>query len=536
MKCLKNYIGLFLWICILSSCIKNDIPYPYIIGEITAFEVEGQGVEAVISKNNRTVTVFVGDTVDIENLRITKFVVNEEAVYSIDSSYCTSPRKFPDVSFDILSDLPAGADTRVNFSQTVPCLLSTYQDFQWMITVKQNMNRVVKVEGQVGSAVIDSINHSVIVYVSNEQDLSNVKITELSLGGSKSTISPDPSTVTNFRRPQLFVVTRFGKEEKWAIDVVRTSSTGNTGNMDVWATRVTLNGGMKQGSIPTVEYRKKAESAWTAVDAADVKLESATTFSTVLTGLQDGTSYVWRVVVEDIPSAEAEFTTEKIQEIPNLNFDTWSQNPSGSFKKSWYPNEDGTNSYWATGNDGVTSTLAGNKDSSTRPEEKDVVSGKAAYMVTLGNVPLVGVAAGNLFIGDYKTNANSPKDSPKFGRSFIGARPTGLKGWYKYTSKPIDYVGIPADLKNDECHIYLRLWDAKDNEIAYGEFVGKETVTKYTEFKFDVIYSNKSAIPAKITIVATSSHYGGDFTGAKVTGSAGIGSELWVDEFELLYE
>ena len=318
--------------------------------------------------------------------------------------------------------------------------------------------------------------------------------------------------------------------------MVRTTSTGTTGSADVWATRATLNGGMKQGTTPRVEYRKKSEATWSLVPEADVKLESGTTFSTTLTGLQDGTEYVWRVVVEEIQSPEAAYTPEKIQEIPNLNFDTWSQNPTGTFKKSWYPNSDGANSYWATGNDGVTSSLAGSRDSSTRPEEKEAVSGKAAYMVTLGSVPLVGVAAGNLFIGDYKTNAQSPKDSPKFGRSFTGARPTGLKGWYKYTSKPVDYVGNPDNLKNDECHIYLRLWDDKDNEIGYGEFVGKETVTKYTQFRIDVTYSNKTAKPAKITIVATSSHYGGDFTGMKVTGSVGVGSELWVDEFELLYE
>ena len=320
------------------------------------------------------------------------------------------------------------------------------------------------------------------------------------------------------------------------VDVVRTTSTGTTGSADVWATRATLNGGMKQGTTPRVEYRKKSEDTWTVVPETDVKLESGTTFSTTLTGLQDGTDYVWRVVVEEVPSTESGFTTEKIQEIPNLNFDTWSQNPTGTFKKSWYPNADGSNSFWATGNDGVTSSLAGSRDSSTRPEEKSVVNGKAAYMVTLGSVPLVGVAAGNLFIGDYKTNAQSPKDSPKFGRSFTGARPTGLKGWYKYTSKPVDYVGNPDNLKNDECHIYLRLWDDKDNEIGYGEFIGKETVTQYTQFRFDVTYTNKTAKPAKITIVATSSHYGGDFTGMKVTGSVGVGSELWVDEFELLYE
>lgn len=161
----------------------------------------------------------------------------------------------------------------------------------------------------------------------------------------------------------------------------------------MWATRATLNGGMKQGTTPRVEYRKKSEDTWTVVPETDVKLESGTTFSTTLTGLQDGTDYVWRVVVEEVPSTESGFTTEKIQEIPNLNFDTWSQNPTGTFKKSWYPNADGSNSFWATGNDGVTSSLAGSRDSSTRPEEKSVVNGKAAYMVTLGSVPLVGVAA-----------------------------------------------------------------------------------------------------------------------------------------------
>ena len=82
----------------------------------------------------------------------------------------------------------------------------------------------------------------------------------------------------------------------------------------------------------------------------------------------------------------------------------------------------------------------------------------------------------------------------------------------------------------------LKVWDASDNLIGYGEFVGSETVTQYTEFSFDIAYSNKKAKPAKMTIVATSSRYGGDFKGSKVSGSVGTGSELYVDEFELLYE
>lgn len=228
MKSLQIYLFLFLSVFALGACIQNDIPYPYIKGEITAFEVEGQTGDAEINKNSRTIVVEVGDEVDIEELRITRFVVNEEATYSIDEQYCVSPNKFPSAGFSALADLPAGADTRVDFSKTVPVLLRTYQDYQWMITVKQTIERIVEVENQALPAIIDDKNHTVLVYVSQKQDLSAVKITKMILGGSKATITPDPSTVTNFRRPQEFVVNRFDKEELWTVDVVRTTSTGTT--------------------------------------------------------------------------------------------------------------------------------------------------------------------------------------------------------------------------------------------------------------------------------------------------------------------
>lgn len=104
---------------------------------------------------------------------------------------------------------------------------------------------------------------------------------------------------------------------------------------------------------------------------------------------------------------------------------------------------------------------------------------------------------------------------------------------------PITYPGtVPGNLKTDQCHIYLRLWNDAGQEIAYGEFIGTETVTEYTKFEFDIKYSNTESKPAKIAIVATSSKYGGEFddAGKKVIGQVGDGSTLWVDEFELGYE
>lgn len=157
-------------------------------------------------------------------------------------------------------------------------------------------------------------------------------------------------------------------------------------------------------------------------------------------------------------------------------------------------------------------------------------------MHTITGVTLVGSAAGNLFIGSYKTNMQNPSASPTFGRSYNGARPTKMKGYYKYLSQPINYGSYPGNLVNDECHIYLKIWDANDNLFGYGEFIGKETVTEYKEFEFEVKYNDLKAKPAKISIVATSSHYGGDFEGVKVIGQVGNGSTLWVDEFQLIYD
>ena len=82
------------------------------------------------------------------------------------------------------------------------------------------------------------------------------------------------------------------------------------------------------------------------------------------------------------------------------------------------------------------------------------------------------------------------------------------------------------------------MWNEAGQEIAFGEFTGSKTVTEYTKFEFDINYSDTVSKPAKITIVATSSKYGGEFddVGKKVIGQVGDGSTLWVDEFELSYD
>lgn len=296
----------------------------------------------------------------------------------------------------------------------------------------------------------------------------------------------------------------------------------------VWGRFAYLSGSCNLAEVTSpvqFRYKKTTESEWTTVEA--VQEEGTKNYSAKVAPLDFGTAYEYYIVCGDKTGETCTFTTESYVAIPNLNFDTWTQNG-----KNWYANADASDSYWATGNSGVTLI----KDATTVPVEgSEARNGKAAKMTTIDGVMMVGAAAGNLFIGTYKTNMFNPSASVSFGRDYAGARPVKLSGYYKYTSCAINYGSKPGTLTTDECNIYIRLWDANGEEIGFGEFVGSESVDTYTPFEITINYSNTQKRPAKLTIVATSSRYGGDFEGSKVVGQVGAGSTLWVDDFELSY-
>lgn len=279
-------------------------------------------------------------------------------------------------------------------------------------------------------------------------------------------------------------------------------------------------------------YKKKSDSEWTTVEA--VQEEGTKNYSTKVSPLEFGTEYEYYILCGDKTGETCTFTTETFVEIPNLNFNTWTKTEKGLFTKRdcWFPNADQANSYWATGNDGVV-TL---KSSNSIPVE----DGRDGYSVQLSTVSItmVGYAAGNLFIGEYNTNMSDPASSVKFGRDYSGARPVKLSGWYKYAPGASMRTGatIPSDrtLTSDECEIYVKLW-AGETLIGEGSFVDNKNVSEYTKFECPINYLDSTKRPNKITIVATSSRYGGEFEGTSVVGQLAEGSTLWVDDFELSY-
>lgn len=537
MKALK-YSFAFLLLLNMSSCIENDIPYPYIEGVIQEFQVEGMQGEAVFNNQARTIELTIGEDAFIDSLPVMKLIANTEASIYPDVAACIKPNGFPNFSFSSLSELPANANTAIDFTNPVRILLKTYQDYQWRVTVKQEIERVIEVENQSGTAPsLDLYNHVAIIYVTEDADYRNIKIKKLNLEGSKTVLDPDPATVTDFTRPRVFKAYRNGRYIcDWTVDVQKSSVAASVEKVNAWATKAYITGSFRAGTDVSVEYRVKGNEEWTKLDNSAITETGSTSYSAELTGLQSGTDYEVRALAGGSEGDVYSFQTETIVTLPNMNFDTWTQ--SG---KTWYPNPvadnyDDPQAYWATGNQGVTSV--GNRDSNVIPVEgTDAYKGKAVKMHTIEPMTLVGAAAGNIFIGKYKTNVGNPASSPSFGRPYSGARPTKLTGYYKYQSMPITNGGtVPGNLTTDQCHIYLRLWNDAGQEIAYGEFVGTETVTEYTKFELNLEYSDTQSKPAQITIVATSSRYGGEFQGMKVVGQVGSGSTLWVDEFELGYE
>ena len=208
---------MYVCFCVLAvaACkIENDIPYPIVEGNIISMEVEGQrasdeggSAQAVIDKSKRTVRLYVDDSVDLSQLRITKFTVSDGVTLIPDAGKCHDVSSFPTVGFGSLAELSASSDTRVDFSKPVTFTLKTYQDYLWTVSVTQIITRNIVLENQIGKAVVDAVNRNVAVYVSKDQPLNAVKVSAFQLGGEHGTVIPDPVTYDayDFSQPATFL-------------------------------------------------------------------------------------------------------------------------------------------------------------------------------------------------------------------------------------------------------------------------------------------------------------------------------------------
>ena len=209
----------------VSGCIKNDIPYPRLLGRITAFEVRGQIGEAVIDSIARTVTVDIEDTAVLTRLRLLRFELSDHTSVS------------PEI------------DSVIDLSSPKTFSLTTWPDqsYEWTVSATQTVERYIRVQNQVGEAVFNVDEHYAIFYVTFEQPLETVNITDMKLGPSNSTIEPDPSTVHDFSGPQRFTVRYRDVEELWTVVAYQKEAVLETGQADAWATAAYLYGTIPAG-------------------------------------------------------------------------------------------------------------------------------------------------------------------------------------------------------------------------------------------------------------------------------------------------
>lgn len=536
--------------CILTSCaIENDIPYPIIEASIESMTVEGQrGADqntftaATINKSARTVTLYVNDGVDLSHLQILSLKTTTGAELVVDDpNVCEDYSKFPTSGFASLDSIPLSSNTRVNFSQPVTFTLRTYQDYQWKVTVNQIIQRDIDVENM-RSYVIDADTRTVIIYVDPTTDLTNLTVKKLNLGGEYGRVTPDPTLQKDYSKPSTFNVSCSWEEYsyEWTVYVYPDSNESGSGSAEAFAmtTRATVTGNVQSGKTPTVEYRKESETSWSTVPPANVST-SGNTFSATLTGLSASTTYKYRISVDGSAGSEQTFTTAAATPLENGAMEEWSQDG-----KQWNPWAAGNDAFWGTGNPGAAAFI-GNL---TTPTDESV-KGQAALLETKNAIIKLG--AGNIFTGDFALDGLN--GLLHFGRPF-SAFPTSLRLNYKYTSATIDMIGDNVgDLASlegqpDMFHIYIalsdrsepyeirndpknrQLFDPEDEGIiAYGEYASSETVTTYKQLEIPLEYRATNRTPKYIIVVASSSKYGDYYIG-------GVGSKLWLDEMELVYE
>lgn len=536
-----------LMVLLLAGCITNDIPYPIIEARITALETENMVAPARVNSSEHTVTITVGDSVDISKLRLTRLQYTDAASLSLADERYVNKEKFPQKPFASLSDVPLSADTRVDLSSPLEVKLSTYQDYYWIVNASQKIDRSVLIEGQVGNAVIDPVNRSVVVYVSRKYPLNALHVREFSLGGEHGSVVPDPTDLEtypdgfDFRENSSFYVKHAWEEtfHTWRVLVYPTDEEPEdiltaTPFARTVSASLTIEGATEK---PMVEYQKSGTTSWTQSNVS-ISKTSASEYVADIEHLQPATKYVYRV---NNGKVSGSFTTTETIPLPNSSFDNWHKEG-----KLWIPNAEGDEAFWDTGNKGATTI----SESNSCPTD-DTWNGKGQAARLESKFLVMKFAAGNIFSGKY-LRTDGTNGVLEFGKPF-NAFPTKLRFRYKYSCSVINRIG-DEDLeylrgKPDIGTVYVLLTDWEepfviktrkserslldvDNDehiIAYSKMDTSESTTSYKEYTLPIDYRVKNRTPKYIVVVASSSKYGDYFVG-------GDSSCLWVDDMELLYE
>lgn len=327
----------------------------------------------------------------------------------------------------------------------------------------------------------------------------------------------------------------------------------------IWADRVTLYAEVINGRTldPNAQlsfrYRKKSEQTWNEAIPAKLGEDQKTITSDEIKGLTPGTTYEYQVLEGDkVSNQTCEFTTEAALQLPNSGFENWSGATPMLIHGS------GEEMFWDSGNHGSSSFSLAAVDLTTKASDFKVEGNYSAKLESKKVV--VKFAAGNLFVGSYlKTDGTD--GILGWGRPWK-SRPLALRGYVRYMPKACENEKFPDGMDRGIIYVAIGDWTGAeydknwpiviqtkkpdtelfnpekgsytgDGIIAYGEKILQGEVKGadggMIEFTIPLDYRSYERMPKSIIVVASASQYGDYFIG-------GIGSTMWLDDLELIYE
>ena len=554
MRYFKNICLFFGILASLQSClIDNDMSYPRTRAAFTGFEVKGQK-NVTIDENARTVSIELDELADISAVEVVSVSVTEGAT---------------------CADLPLQG-TVLDLTHPKKFVLSIYQDYEWTVSASQNIERYVRCDNQAGDASFNVKDRDVTVYVSDVQDFASVNITDMKLEAEGSEVVSttgyeleDWKMVEKTREcsfpmqlncllQRSFTVLDRGEEIVWTMSVVKKKVDLSVSSVNAWCYHADVEASYNGTGTPYIEYRQQGTEQWTRTD--DISVDGLVITASIPGGdtsvetaerLSAGTVYEVRVCTETAQSAALAFTTGTPDQIENMGFEQW-WNSKPDNKGSWYPNASSSVKIWDTANGG-TGILGGTNP--PQPEYSFLATSdpdnKAA--AKLQSMKFGMFAAGNLYTGEFLDVSTDGGLGAKlnWGTPFT-ARPKALKGYYSYSPAVIHDTRPPyedLDGQTDKCQLLVILTDMDDpfmvdtalgkffdqtpankDIIAYAKYESDEdTGGQYREFNLELEYWRPDATPKYAIVISCASYLGNYFTG-------GVGSVMYVDEYEFIYD
>lgn len=307
-------------------------------------------------------------------------------------------------------------------------------------------------------------------------------------------------------------------------------------------------------------YRKSGESSWVTGWQSEGTTPAGTNIIK-LSGLVQNTSYECMIVGGEESDGQHQyeseisgFNTEEVFTIPNASMENWWLYNN----KIWMPNLDAGSEFWDSGNHGATTIGNENDNITTKYTGMSHTGNACAKLLSkfVGILTFGKLGSGNIFTGKY-AGTSGTNGKIDFGREYNATHPSKVRVWVNYRpAKAVNRKGandkyIPEG-ELDKGQIYIALSDAikrvdtgdpttlvtqekaPDLFLAYGQYTfedkfGDDNTLQMIDIPFEYYEKAKVVSPKYMIIVCCASKYGDYFSG-------GDGSEMYVDDFEFIYE